>query len=448
MGTGTLGWMSSLRSALGSVPRPVVRAAALVLAGGLLLTLALTVPGESRGAAPLGPVATTPPPPPRTGGDLTPFQGMGTWVDIYDSSWSHPRAAVADMAAQGVRTLYLETSNFNRPSAFVYPERTAAFVDAAHHEGIRIVAWYLPGFADIRLDLRRSLAAVNFRTTNGNGFDAFGLDIESPEVRDPSVRTERLLELSSSLREAAGGYPLGAIIPSPRGMQRNASYWPGFPYANLAATFDVFMPMTYYTWRVSGSEGASSYVTRNIQIIRDEVGTDQEPIHVIGGIANESTNAETRGFVRAVREHGLVGSSFYTFPTTQAAEWPILRSIPSNPVQTPALPASLGSPAMGNIPGEDVTHPHEVAFRIGHKTGSWNLAVRAYDAQEGEIRVLVNWVLIGTVPAGPDGGWSGSSTLAIPDAALHDDAANVIVFTVGADGAQWGVTDVSISPAS
>jgi hypothetical protein len=31
---------------------------------------------------------------------------------------------------------------------------------------------------------------------------------------------------------------------------------------------------------------------------------------------------------------------------------------------------------------------------------------------------------------------------------VHDDAANVIVFTVGADGAQWGVTDVSISPAS
>ena len=154
---------------------------------------------------------------------------------------------------------------------------------------------------------------------------------------------------------------------------------------------------------------------------------------MIGGIANESTNAETRGFVHAVREHGLIGSSFYTFPTTQAAEWPILRSIPANPVQTPALPAALGSPAMGNIPGEDVTHPHDVAFRTGHKAGSWNLAVRAYDAQEGEIRVLVNWVPIGTVPAGPDGGWSGSSTLAIPDAVLHDDAANVIVFTVGAD---------------
>ena len=230
-------------------------------------------------------------------------------------------------------------------------------------------------------------------------------------------------------------------------MQRNASYWPGFPYANLAAIYDVFMPMTYYTWRVSGSDGARSYVTRNIQIIRDEVGTDQEPIHVIGGIANESTNAETRGFVRAVREHGLIGSSFYTFPTTQAAEWPILRSIPSNPVQTrrSRRPRLAGD---GQHPGEDVTHPHDVAFHTGHKAGSWNLDVRAYDAQEGEIHVLVNWVLIGTVPAGPRRGMERLEHARDPDAALNDDAANVIVFTVGAESAQWGVTDVSISPAS
>ena len=440
--------MRSLRSAIDSLPRSLARPGAIVLAGALLVTLALTVPGESRSTSTPNPVVVTPPPPPRTGGDLSPFQGMGTWVDIYDSSWSHPRAAVADMAARGVRTLYLETSNFNRPSAFVYREETAAFVDAAHEDGIRIVAWYLPGFVDLAVDLRRSLAAVRFRTDAGNGFDAFGLDIESPAVRDPSVRTQRLLDLSAGLREGAGDYPLGAIIPSPRGMVRNSSYWPGFPYANLAAVYDVFMPMTYYTWRVSGTEGARDYTARNIEIIRSEVGTDQEPIHVIGGIANESSNAETRGFVRGVREHGIVGASFYTFPTTQPDEWPILQHIPSNPVQTPALPAALGSPAMGNIPGEDTTHPQDVVFHTAHKAGTWNLSYRAYDAQDGEIRVLVNWVSVGVLPAGPGGDWSGQRTLTIPDAALNDDAANVIVFTVEGGDGEWGVADVSLAPAT
>ena len=47
------------------------------------------------------------------------IEGMGVWVDLYDdAAWKHPATAVADMAAHGVRTLYLETSNFNRPFPF------------------------------------------------------------------------------------------------------------------------------------------------------------------------------------------------------------------------------------------------------------------------------------------------------------------------------------------
>jgi hypothetical protein len=257
-----------------------------------------------------------------------------------------------------------------------------------------------------------------------------------------------LVVLSQRLREAAGDYPLGAIIASPRGMERNPDYWPGFPYGNLAALYDVFLPMTYYTWRVTGSEGARSYTTKNIVIIRREVGTDQVPIHVIGGIANESSDAETQGFVRAVREHGIIGASFYTFPTTQASEWPILRRIPSNPVQTPALPARLGAPAMGNIPGQDVTHPSDVSFRTSGRAGTWELSYRAFDIQTGEVRVLVNWEPLGALPAGPNGDWSGSRTLTIPGSVLHDGAPNVIVFAADGQSPEWGVADVSISPAT
>jgi hypothetical protein len=430
-------------SALATLARP----AALAVAAALLATLALTVPGAGQVATVPSPLTAEPPPPPRTGGDISSFQGMGTWIDIYDSSWSRPRASVADMAARGVRTLYLETSNFNRPSPFVYKEETAAFVDAAHDHGMRVVAWYLPGFADIDLDFRRAMAAVRFRTERGDGFDAFGLDIESPEVQDPSLRSERLIELSNRLRDAVGDYPLGAIIASPRAMERNPTYWPDFPYGYVAALYDVFLPMTYYSWRVSGTDGARWYTTKNIVIIRREVG-DQEPIHVIGGIANESSDAETRGFVRAVREHGIIGASFYTFPITQASEWPILRQIPANPLQAPALPAPFGSPPMGNIPGTDTTHPFDVSFTTGGKVGSWNLAYRAFDLQAREVRVFVNWSFVGTLPAGPEGDWTGSRTLAIPSSDLHDAAANVIVFSAKGESPQWGVADVSMSPAT
>jgi hypothetical protein len=432
------------------LPRSVPALAGAALAGVLLVTLLATVRGSGQEVAAPTPLAPLPSPlPPRTGGDLSSFQGMGTWVDIYDSSWSDPRAAVQAMAARGVRTLYLETSNFRRGTPFVYKGQTAKFVDAAHAFDVRIVAWYLPGFLDVNEDLRRSLAAIRFETAKGNRFDAYGLDIEAPDVKDPDVRSLRLLDLSERLREAAGdAYPLGAIIPSPRGMERNPTYWPQFPYAQVAGYYDAFLPMTYYTWRVKGIDGARWYVAKNIEIIRRDVGSDQVPIHVIGGIADESTDQETRGFVQAVREHGIVGASFYTFPYTARSEWPILRHITPNPVQTPALPAPLGATEMGNIPGSDTTHPKEVVYRTAGRAGAWTLSFEAYDADTAEVKVFVNRVLLGRVHVGPDGAWSGEGTKTIPASMLSDRSENVVAFVAAGDAPHWsvwGVRNVSLT---
>lgn len=259
---------------------------------------------------------------------LDTYGGLGTWIDIYDASWDDPAAAVASMKAHGVRTLYLQTSNFNRHQPFVHADGVREFVDAAHAYGLSIVAWYLPGFRDVDLDVRRSVAAIRYRTPSGNAFDSFALDIESPTVRMPQARTRRLLSLSDRLRTAAGDeYPLGAIIPSPRAMQRNASYWPHFPYRQLAERYDVFLPMTYFTWRVSGPAGARSYTTGNIHIIREATGDPSVPIHVIGGIAGGANANETAGFVQAVRERGVIGASYYTFPLIRAGDWRSLSKI-------------------------------------------------------------------------------------------------------------------------
>lgn len=434
-----------------SAPRPLLGLAAVGLIGAILATIAVASqnwdaairrgagPRQASSAPTLAPAL-----PPRTGGDISAFQGMGTWVDIYDSSWSSPGAAVAGMASRGVRTLYLETSNFNRPSPFVYPTRTERFVDAAHDYGMDVVAWYLPGFADTELDFRMSMAAIGFRTARGDGFDAFGLDIESPEVQDPALRSARMVELSARLRDVAGDYPLGAIIASPRAMERNPDYWPGFPYANVAGLYDAILPMTYYSWRVSGLEGARSYTSRNIAIIRREVGSDQFPIHVIGGIADGSDDEETRGFVRAVREYGIIGASFYTYPLTAASEWPILQQIPANPVQTPVLPAPLGAPEMGNIPGGDTTHPHEVTYRTGGKSGLRDLRFDVFDVQAGELQIYMNWELLGTVAPGPATAWTGARTLAVPPSVLRTDGQNVITFVASGEAPTWGVRGVSL----
>ena len=75
------------------------------------------------------------------------------------------------------------------------------------------------------------------------------------------------------LRAAVGpSYALGAIIPSPRGMQLLPKYWPGFPYSDLWQVYDVFLPMAYFSYRARGDAAVSRYVQRSIGIIRARTG--------------------------------------------------------------------------------------------------------------------------------------------------------------------------------
>src|SRR5262249_54824747 len=127
---------------------------------------------------------------------------------------------------------------------------------------------------------------------------------------------------------AAGAeYPLGAIIPSPRGMQLLPKYWPGFPYAALDDDYDAFLPMGYFTYRTRTRQGAYAYTIRNVAIIRQATGDPLVPIHVIGGIADASTSAQVRGFVQAARTCGVMGASMYDFRSTSTAQWTALKRL-------------------------------------------------------------------------------------------------------------------------
>jgi hypothetical protein len=410
-------------------------AAALVLA--LVAALVLTRAGGD------DPSQAATPTPIRADPAVGPFQGLGAWVDLYDeAAWADPPAAVADMAAHGVHTLYLETSNFNRDTAFVDEAGVTAFLDAGAAEGVQVVAWFLPGFVDVATDTSRSQAAVAFTTPAGNRFAGFALDIESLEVKDLAARTQRLVELSNALRAEAGqAYPLGAIVPSPKAMKVN-DYWPGFPWAQVAQTYDAILPMTYFTFRVHGLDDARAYASTCIRLLRTWVGNDLVPIHMIGGIAQDATAEETSGFVQAVREYGLLGASYYTWPGITDEQWSALAPIPANPVGDPALPVPPGPRELGNIPGSDTTHPWEVVYRTNGRAGDRMLSFEAYGPGAGEVSIVVNGTTLGTVTPSP-GVWAPQSLL-VPDDAFYADAPNVVAFVVTGDGVAWGVRNVSI----
>ena len=255
--------------------------------------------------------------------DTSAYQGLGTWVDIWDGAqWAKPEAAVARMRDLGVTTLYLETSNYSQAVDLLRPAALGRFVDAAHANGLRIVAWYLPSFANVARDLRRSLAAVRFRSPKGEAFDSFALDIEAKVVPSAAKRSVRLLGLSRALRKAVGpDYPLGAIIPSPRGMQLRPDYWPRFPYAGLARSYDVFMPMGYFTYRYKTAAAARAYTEANVEILRAETGDEALAVHAVGGLAGPATIAQVRAFATAAADEGALGASLYDYATTSAAQW-------------------------------------------------------------------------------------------------------------------------------
>lgn len=376
------------------------------------------------------------------------YRGLGAWVDMYDAkAWADPVAAVADMASHGVRTLYLETANFHYPktaSMFTRGKVTAAdFISACHAKGIKIVAWYLPSFADPAKDYTRSVAAIDYRTPDGQKFDSFALDIEWSGVKNVSTRNARLADLSAKIRAAVGpDYPLGGIIPSPAGMAKNATYWPGFPYKAVAAVYNVIVPMGYYTYHGDGYANAYRDTRDNVAIIRTQTGSPSIPIHVIAGDAAKSSAAETLAYVRALRETGCIGGSMYDWATTTPESWAALKNVRVNPTQTPAMPLAVGSlPAVGNCPGEH-THPKEVFYQTTGQNGARVLTYRLYDAQAGEVRLLVNWKAVATLPAGPARKWTKLRSLTIPAAVWNAGGTNIIGFVAKGEFGAWSVWGV------
>jgi hypothetical protein len=265
--------------------------------------------------------------------DLSAYRGPGTWVDIFDAGvMKRPETAVAKMSARGVGTLYLETANYRTAPRRRIANRvaTARLIDAAHAAGIRVVAWYLPGFRKLGRDLRRSLGAIGFATPNGQRFDSFALDIEANLVSSIAGRNRALLRLSRRIRAAVGpDYPLAAIVPDSRSTSVFLpSLWPGFPYAKLRPLYDVFVPMAYSTYRGRGSRFVYRYTRDNVEYLRGQTGDPSLPVHVIGGLASGLRAREDLAVVRAAADTGAIGTSFYKFAWSGLGEWRALRPLP------------------------------------------------------------------------------------------------------------------------
>jgi hypothetical protein len=273
-------------------------------------------------------------------GALRPYQGLGTWVDVYDyvpgfQDEGEPPAVTAasidDMAALGVRTLYLQAAQDDprSPDDTIDRALLGRFLRRAHENGIEVVAWYLPRFTDVNADLRRIRALHRFES-RGQRFDGLALDIEWTQgVADVEARNAALIDLSERVRKLVGDREaVAAIVLEPVLLEVvSPEYWPSFPWKKIQPQYDVWMPMNYWTNRQedSGYHEGFKYTEENVRRLRANLEDDDAMVHTIGGIADGATPADYDGFVKASREADALGWSVYDFDTVATSAWPRLR---------------------------------------------------------------------------------------------------------------------------
>jgi hypothetical protein len=281
---------------------------------------------------------TTPPPPaatlrtdaPLVPGDPNTMSGFGAWIDVYD--WSNeytngkPSVGPADidrMAGLGVQTLYVQATKQKSASMIVDPQLLRPIIDRAHAHNMRVIAWYVPTLEDPSLDLRKMLAMETL------GVEGIGVDIESRAVSDPAERNRRLVDLSIALRQHLPTVPIAAVVMPAVVMEViNPNFWPGFPYRDIAAAYDAWMPMDYWTSRTqaSGYRDPYRYTAENIDRLRAQLGNPNLPVHPIGGIGDTSSEADVDAFHRAAAERNAIGGSVYDYHTTGDSLWPHLQA--------------------------------------------------------------------------------------------------------------------------
>lgn len=273
--------------------------------------------------------------------DLSAYRGLGTWVDAYDfSREKNPKKTppvqwtdVDTMAKAGVKTLYLQASkaDADTPNLLLSQDLLGKFLNRAHQLNMRVVAWYLPKLTSPTNDWNHVRAVLDFRS-NGQGFDSFGLDIESREEQDLNARNTRLVNLSNKIRSYVGNaMPLSAIVLPPVVTDViNKAYWPQFPWMKLKYTYDVWQPMAYYTNRTkeSGYRDPYKYIADNISLLRKDLRTQTGPVHAVGGIGDKTTSDDAKRYLGGLRAGKSIGGSLYDWNTTHSDAWPILRGVP------------------------------------------------------------------------------------------------------------------------
>jgi hypothetical protein len=257
------------------------------------------------------------------------FTGLGAWVDLFDVGVIPLDRTIATLRANGVHTLYLESGESTTPG----PVRAdvGPWLAAAHHAGIKVVAWYLPHYSNVAWDVHRTVATAHYQF-QGERFDGVGVDIEyKGAVRNNAVWNHRVAVHLDLVRRALGPhYPLASIPPPPLQMAVAPASWAGFPWRSLAHSSSEIMLMSYWSFRLGCPQKpvfcAYEFTRSNVLLTR-QLTSNRVPIHIIGGVADRISGSALKAFIQGAIDAGADGASIYDVATTKRGWWVALRAL-------------------------------------------------------------------------------------------------------------------------
>jgi len=276
---------------------------------------------------------------------VDPYRGLGAWVDSFDADPAYASGAptvypadVVQMSAQGVKTLYLQGARASEGARFptADPWLLAEFLLASHASDLAVVVWYLPMWEDGNEDLDRLIALSEFEVF-GHRFDGIAVDIEwKDDGLEAEERSRRLVQLGRQLRLVVDRDALGAIVMPPVVTNViNTEFWPEFPWEAIRSTYDVWLPMSYWSFRTNEHADPYFYTHENIRMLRELLEDDSALIHGVGGIGiADGTDLPDPGeplagigdldaFRAALLDSDVIGGSIYDWATTgaEARSW-------------------------------------------------------------------------------------------------------------------------------
>ncbi|HUY79717.1 MAG TPA: hypothetical protein VMV29_23295 [Ktedonobacterales bacterium] len=257
----------------------------------------------------------------------SPVAGKGMWFTNYLTRHSDMASVLKAAKQAGLTHLYVEVAISEW--GFYAPVSLDRILPIAHALGIPVIAWVYPYLHNVAADARMTAQVANYHTPSGDKADGVVTDVE--EVVDPtSVYTYGQL-----LRALLG--PNELLVDS--ALYPGAS--PNYPYAAVAASWNVIAPMDYWHSHYSRTYGPAevrAFVTNSITTIRSDIkagGQQLIPIEETGQtydmFENDFTDgghspsaAEITADMQTAHDLGCIAVSFFEWQTATQDEWSAL----------------------------------------------------------------------------------------------------------------------------